>query len=67
MHVLFGGLHLVTTPEPEVARIATSLHERWHLDLVAPGHCTGEAGFAALQRVFGTGYIYAGLGTSVQL
>ncbi|HEY8106749.1 MAG TPA: MBL fold metallo-hydrolase [Gemmatimonadales bacterium] len=67
VHVLFGGLHLVTTPEPEIARIATSLHEHWQLDLVAPGHCTGEPGFAALQRVFGNRYIYAGLGTVVQL
>ncbi|HEY8104819.1 MAG TPA: hypothetical protein VIE46_01855, partial [Gemmatimonadales bacterium] len=67
VHALFGGLHLITTPEPEIARIATSLHEHWQLDLVAPGHCTGEPGFAALQRVFGNRYIYAGLGTIVQL
>ena len=67
VRVLFGGLHLVTTPEPEIARIAASLRERWQLDLIAPGHCTGEPGFATLQRVFGRRYVYAGLGTVVEL
>jgi 7,8-dihydropterin-6-yl-methyl-4-(beta-D-ribofuranosyl)aminobenzene 5'-phosphate synthase len=67
VRVLFGGLHLVTTPEPEIARIAASLRERWQLDLIAPGHCTGEPAFATLQRVFGRRYVYAGLGTVVEL
>ena len=67
VHAILGGLHLVTTPDLEIERIATSLNERWHLDLIAPGHCTGEPGFAALQRVFGKRYVYAGLGTVVEL
>jgi 7,8-dihydropterin-6-yl-methyl-4-(beta-D-ribofuranosyl)aminobenzene 5'-phosphate synthase len=34
---------------------------------VAPGHCTGEPEFAALKRVFGNHYMYAGVGSVVDL
>ena len=63
MHVIFGGLHLVTSPDTAVARVATALHDTWGLDGIAPGHCTGEPAFAALRRLFGERYMYAGLGT----
>jgi 7,8-dihydropterin-6-yl-methyl-4-(beta-D-ribofuranosyl)aminobenzene 5'-phosphate synthase len=67
VHLIFGGLHLVTTPDPEVGRIATALHEKWKVDLIAPGHCTGEPAFAALKKTFGERYLYAGLGTILKL
>jgi 7,8-dihydropterin-6-yl-methyl-4-(beta-D-ribofuranosyl)aminobenzene 5'-phosphate synthase len=62
VHLLFGGLHLVTTPDTAIARLASSLRDHWRVDRVAPGHCTGEPAFAELQRVFGARYVYAGLG-----
>ena len=65
--LIVGGLHLVTTPDAEIERIATSLHDRWHVDRIAPGHCTGEPAFAALERVFKARYLYAGLGTTIDL
>jgi 7,8-dihydropterin-6-yl-methyl-4-(beta-D-ribofuranosyl)aminobenzene 5'-phosphate synthase len=67
VHEIFGGLHLVATPDPEIARIAGALHDHWRLDLIAPGHCTGEPAFDALERTFGARYVYAGLGTIVEL
>jgi 7,8-dihydropterin-6-yl-methyl-4-(beta-D-ribofuranosyl)aminobenzene 5'-phosphate synthase len=67
VHLIFGGLHLVTTPDPEVERIANALREKWKVDLIAPGHCTGEPAFAALQKAFGERYLYAGLGTILKL
>lgn len=67
VHLIFGGLHLVTTPDPEVERITTALHEKWKVDLIAPGHCTGEPAFAALQKAFGERYLSAGLGTILKL
>ena len=48
-----------------IGRVAMALHDRWHIDRIAPGHCTGEPAFAALQRVFGSQYAYAGLGTTI--
>jgi len=62
VHIIFGGLHLPAAADTTVARIAASLHDRWKVDEVAPGHCTGEPAFAELRRLFGARYVYAGLG-----
>jgi 7,8-dihydropterin-6-yl-methyl-4-(beta-D-ribofuranosyl)aminobenzene 5'-phosphate synthase len=67
VHEIFGGLHLVATPDSAIARIAMDLRDRWRVDLMAPGHCTGEPAFDALARSFGHRYVYAGLGTVIQL
>jgi 7,8-dihydropterin-6-yl-methyl-4-(beta-D-ribofuranosyl)aminobenzene 5'-phosphate synthase len=67
VHEIFGGLHLVTTPDTAIARIATDLRDVWRVDLIAPGHCTGEPAFDALARAFGARYVYAGLGAVVPL
>jgi 7,8-dihydropterin-6-yl-methyl-4-(beta-D-ribofuranosyl)aminobenzene 5'-phosphate synthase len=64
---LIGGLHLVATPDSEIARIAAALHDQWRIDWMSPGHCTGEPAFAELRRVFGTRYLYAGLGSVLDL
>ena len=47
VHFVFGGLHLVTMPDSEIARLGTALHDYWKIDRIAPGHCTGEPAFAA--------------------
>ena len=67
VHLIFGGLHLVTTPDPEITRLSAALHDHWKLDRMAPGHCTGEPAFAAFQKAFGDQYIYAGLGSVIEL
>ena len=64
---LFGGLHLVTTPDSAIASLSGRLHDAWHVTWMAPGHCTGEPAFAALRRRFGSNYLYAGLGTTTTL
>ena len=67
VHEILGGLHLVATSDAEIQRIAAALHDARRLDLVAPGHCTGEPAFDVLARVFGDRYVYAGLGTVVDV
>jgi 7,8-dihydropterin-6-yl-methyl-4-(beta-D-ribofuranosyl)aminobenzene 5'-phosphate synthase len=67
VHILFGGLHLVQAPDPEIQRISTTLRDQWKLDFIAIGHCTGEPTFAALQKTFGDRYVYAGVGTVVNI
>jgi 7,8-dihydropterin-6-yl-methyl-4-(beta-D-ribofuranosyl)aminobenzene 5'-phosphate synthase len=66
-HVLIGGLHLVKTPDPEIERLANALHDQWKLDRIAPGHCTGEPAFAKLKQVFGDSYLYAGVGSVLEI
>ena len=65
--IVFGGLHLVTTPVEEIATLVGNLRTKWKVQRIAPGHCTGEPAFARLQKAFGEKYVYAGLGTVVSL
>jgi 7,8-dihydropterin-6-yl-methyl-4-(beta-D-ribofuranosyl)aminobenzene 5'-phosphate synthase len=67
INLLFGGLHQIQAPDPEVERIARVLHDQYKLDRIAPGHCTGEPEFAALKKTFGEHYLYAGVGSVVDL
>jgi 7,8-dihydropterin-6-yl-methyl-4-(beta-D-ribofuranosyl)aminobenzene 5'-phosphate synthase len=50
-------------------KMVTALKDTIKVENVAPGHCTGEPTFAALKQAFGNRYlyIYAGVGTSLQL
>jgi 7,8-dihydropterin-6-yl-methyl-4-(beta-D-ribofuranosyl)aminobenzene 5'-phosphate synthase len=65
--VVFGGLHLVTTPLSEIDVLVEKLKTKWKVQEIAPGHCTGEPAFARLRKAYGENYLYAGLGTTVEL
>ena len=67
IHLIAGGLHLVVASDADITKFVTTLHEAYHVEWVAPGHCTGEPAFAALQQLFGDHYLYAGLGTVIGL
>jgi 7,8-dihydropterin-6-yl-methyl-4-(beta-D-ribofuranosyl)aminobenzene 5'-phosphate synthase len=67
IHFIAGGFHLVAAQDPAIEKVATALHDTYHVDYIAPGHCTGEPTFAALQKTFGDHYLYAGLGTTLDL
>ena len=67
VRLVLGGLHWVTLPGAEVERLSTSLRDDWKIGAIAPGHCTGELGFAALSRLFGARYLYAGVGVTLRL
>ena len=67
IHLVIGGLHLLPASQQEIERIATALRDTWEVRFIAPDHCTGEWGFATLKEVFGDRYVYAGLGTTLQL
>jgi 7,8-dihydropterin-6-yl-methyl-4-(beta-D-ribofuranosyl)aminobenzene 5'-phosphate synthase len=65
VHFIAGGFHLVAVSDPDIETIVTALHDRFRVEYVAPGHCTGEPAFTALKKAFGDHYIYAGLGTTL--
>jgi len=67
IHFIAGGFHLVVAQDSAIEKVATTLHDTYKVDYIAPGHCTGEPTFAALQRTFGDHYLYAGLGTTLDL
>jgi 7,8-dihydropterin-6-yl-methyl-4-(beta-D-ribofuranosyl)aminobenzene 5'-phosphate synthase len=67
IHFIAGGFHLVVAQDAAIEKVATSLHDTYKVDYIAPGHCTGEPTFAAMQRMFGDRYLYAGLGTTLSV
>jgi 7,8-dihydropterin-6-yl-methyl-4-(beta-D-ribofuranosyl)aminobenzene 5'-phosphate synthase len=67
IHLIAGGFHLVVASDPDIEKIVTALHDRFKVEYVAPGHCTGEPAFTALKKAFGDHYLYAGLGTTLTL
>jgi 7,8-dihydropterin-6-yl-methyl-4-(beta-D-ribofuranosyl)aminobenzene 5'-phosphate synthase len=67
IHLIVGGFHLVAASDEVIAKLVTALNEKYKVEYIAPGHCTGEPTFAALKKAFGSRYLYAGLGTSLAL
>jgi 7,8-dihydropterin-6-yl-methyl-4-(beta-D-ribofuranosyl)aminobenzene 5'-phosphate synthase len=65
IHFIAGGFHLVVAQDPAIEKVVAALHDTYKVDYIAPGHCTGEPTFAALQKAFGDRYLYAGLGTTL--
>src|SRR5712672_745174 len=65
IHLIAGGLHLVAASDDAISKIVAALKDTFKVEIIAPGHCTGEPTFAALKQAFGNHYIYAGLGTSI--
>jgi 7,8-dihydropterin-6-yl-methyl-4-(beta-D-ribofuranosyl)aminobenzene 5'-phosphate synthase len=63
IHMLAGGFHLVVANDEDIEKVVTLLHDTYKVAYVAPGHCTGEATFAAFKKAFGDHDLYAGLGT----
>jgi 7,8-dihydropterin-6-yl-methyl-4-(beta-D-ribofuranosyl)aminobenzene 5'-phosphate synthase len=67
IRIIAGGFHLVVAPDDVIEKVVTALNERFKVENIAPGHCTGEPTFAALKKAFGDKYLYAGVGTSIPL
>jgi 7,8-dihydropterin-6-yl-methyl-4-(beta-D-ribofuranosyl)aminobenzene 5'-phosphate synthase len=67
IRLIAGGFHLVVASDDVITKVVTALKDRFNVENIAPGHCTGEPTFAALKKAFGDKYVYAGLGTSIPL
>jgi len=67
VHFIAGGFHLMVADDASIEKVVGALHDTYKVDFIAPGHCTGEPTFAALQRAFGDRYVYAGLGTTLSI
>jgi 7,8-dihydropterin-6-yl-methyl-4-(beta-D-ribofuranosyl)aminobenzene 5'-phosphate synthase len=67
VRIVFGGFHLPAAKDEEVSRIATTLHDAFKVEKLAPGHCTGEPAFALFQKTRGQDYLYVGVGSVIAL
>ena len=64
---IFGGFHLLRTSVPKIRSIATALRSDYNVAKIAPGHCTGESAVNQFLKIFADDYVYAGLGTTIDL
>lgn len=67
IRLVLGGFHMPVAPDEQIAKVATALHDTWHVERLAPGHCTGEPAFAHFKKVWGTNYLHAGVGSVLEL
>lgn len=67
INLVTGGLHLLVAKDADIETTVATLRDTYQVGHVAPGHCTGEPTFTALQRAFGGRYVYAGLGSTILL
>lgn len=67
VHLVVGGFHMPTAPDAEIQRVADVLKSTLHVQHLAPGHCTDEPAQHVFRRLWGKNYIYAGVGSVINL
>ena len=67
LYSVFGGFHLVDIPDSKVSEMVYSFRDKWKIERMAAGHCTGQFAFAELIRVFGNRFDPAGVGSVISL
>jgi 7,8-dihydropterin-6-yl-methyl-4-(beta-D-ribofuranosyl)aminobenzene 5'-phosphate synthase len=67
VYSVFGGFHLVDIQDSEVSSMVSRLQDKWKLERVAAGHCTGEFAFSEMNRIFGSKFDHAGVGSVIAL
>jgi 7,8-dihydropterin-6-yl-methyl-4-(beta-D-ribofuranosyl)aminobenzene 5'-phosphate synthase len=67
LYTAVGGFHLVATPDAEIRRVASVLHDKLRLQRVAPAHCTSELGFSRFLETYKERYDRAGVGATISL
>lgn len=67
LELVIGGYHLLPYKADYIRAFAKRLHDEQGVKRVAPAHCTGPAGFKILKEVYGEGYLFFGLGSTIKL
>ncbi|MGZ5477925.1 MAG: MBL fold metallo-hydrolase [Thermoanaerobaculia bacterium] len=67
VYSIFGGFHLVETPDSEVSNLVIRFRDKWKFERVAAGHCSGEFAFSEFNRVYETKYDRAVVGAVIAL
>ena len=67
IYTIFGGFHLVDVPDARVTELVMAFRDKWRIERMAAGHCTGQFAFAELVRLYGTKFDLAGIGSIIEL
>ena len=66
IHALFGGLHLVDASDPDVTALITDFRDKWRIEQLASGHCSGPFAFAEAARLYGDRFFHPGVGAVIE-
>jgi 7,8-dihydropterin-6-yl-methyl-4-(beta-D-ribofuranosyl)aminobenzene 5'-phosphate synthase len=67
IYAVFGGFHLVDISDADVTDMVTRFRDKWRIERMAAGHCTGQFAFAELIRIYGANFDAAGVGSVISL
>ncbi len=67
IYTIAGGLHLVDKSDEVVKQTVTNFKDKWKLQRVAAGHCTGHFAQVELTKIFGDKHDHSGLGEVITL
>ena len=67
IYTLFGGFHLLGTGDDKVTATILAFRDKWRIERMAAGHCTGQFAFAELVRIYGPNFDIAGIGSVISL
>ena len=67
MYTIAGGLHLVDKPDDSVKQTVVNFRDKWKLQRVAAGHCTGHFAQVEIAKIFSDQQDHSGLGEVILL
>jgi 7,8-dihydropterin-6-yl-methyl-4-(beta-D-ribofuranosyl)aminobenzene 5'-phosphate synthase len=67
IYAVAGGFHLVDIADAEVTAMVMRFRDKWRIQRMMAGHCTGQFAFAELDRVYGQNFDHAGVGSVIAL
>jgi 7,8-dihydropterin-6-yl-methyl-4-(beta-D-ribofuranosyl)aminobenzene 5'-phosphate synthase len=67
IYSVLGGFHLVDASDAEVTEMIMRFRDKWRIERMAAGHCTGQFAFAEMVRIYGANFDHAGVGAVVAL
>jgi len=67
IYSVIGGFHLVDLSDAGVEGLVGSFRDKWKIERVAAGHCTGQLAFSKFIEVYGSKFDHAGLGSVISL
>ena len=67
IYTVFGGLHFAAYSDQDVSRVVNDFRDKWKIERIAAGHCTGEFGQRELEKTYGDHHDHAGVGEIINL
>lgn len=67
IYSVLGGFHLVDVSDSGITSLTRSFRDKWKIERMAPGHCTGQFAFSEFIKTYGDKFDHAGHGSVITL